>query len=59
MNLYTFNVMKHDPKLLELVDNEFRELLRKVSNEQAYEWVKTGHWNLAQFRAWCSAQKEN
>ena len=28
---------------------------QEVSIQQAYEWVKTGHWNLSQFRAWCEA----
>lgn len=24
----------------------------KVSEKQAYEWVKIGHWSLAEFSAW-------
>jgi hypothetical protein len=28
---------------------------QEISIPQAYEWVKTGHWNLTQFKAWCDA----
>ena len=26
--------------------------------KQVYEWVKTGHWNLAQFKEWAQPQQE-
>lgn len=26
--------------------------MNKITIQQAYEWVKTGHWTLTQFRAW-------
>ena len=26
--------------------------------KQVYEWVKTGHWNLAQFKEWALPQQE-
>ena len=26
--------------------------LNNVSENQAYEWVKTGHWNLQKFQEW-------
>jgi hypothetical protein len=28
-----------------------------ASTAQAYEWVKTGHWSLRQFREWFDAQQ--
>ena len=29
-----------------------REEALKISHKQAYEWVKTGHWNLKTFEIW-------
>lgn len=29
-----------------------KEELLKVTIEQAYEWVKTGHWDLKTFKFW-------
>lgn len=26
-----------------------------VTEKQAYEWVKTGHWTLAEFTAWVTS----
>ena len=26
-------------------------------HQQAFEWIKTGAWNLGDFRYWCDAQK--
>lgn len=31
----------------------------QVSDKQAYEWVKTGHWSLAMFREWLSTYNSN
>jgi hypothetical protein len=28
-----------------------------TSTAQAYEWIKTGHWSLRQFREWFDAQQ--
>lgn len=30
--------------------------MESVTVKQAYEWVKTGHWNLRQFEAWFDYQ---
>jgi hypothetical protein len=29
-----------------------REAYLKITAKQAYEWVKTGHWNLKTFKIW-------
>lgn len=29
-----------------------------VTEKQAYEWVKTGHWSLADFKAWMVEVRE-
>lgn len=33
--------------------------ISKFSAKQAYEWVKTGHWNLKQFQEWHNACLES
>lgn len=40
-----------------------REAALKITAKQAYEWVKTGHWNLKTFEIWldhviCDAEAE-
>lgn len=32
--------------------------LSNVSEQQAYEWVKTGHWSKREFIEWVEAVKE-
>lgn len=34
--------------------NQMEKELKEVTVRQAYEWVKTGHWSLKQFQAWCN-----
>lgn len=33
------------------------QALSCISHQQAFEWIKTGAWNLGDFRYWCDAQK--
>ena len=38
--------MKHD------IEYSSKEEILKITSKQAYEWVKTGVWNLKTFKTW-------
>lgn len=33
--------------------------MNKITAQQVFEWVKTGHWSLRDFNEWVTAQKTN
>lgn len=39
-----------------LQNNGTRLYLYEISEKQAYEWVRTKHWNLQMFSAWFEAK---